>query len=93
MWNSSTKYWNFYFGGQKIGQAANIGGPTTNGTEAGLESTSDRNYSPKAPVYGLQYATLSNFTWRDCLSPSLYNNPPASIYWVNQPFSAETKMP
>lgn len=93
MWNSSTKYWNFYFGGVKIGQAANIGGPSYNGTEAGLESTSDRNYSPKAPVYGLQYATLSNFTWQDCSNPSLYNNPPASIYWVNRPFSAETKMP
>lgn len=93
VWNSSTKYWNFYFGGVKIGQAANIGGPSYNGTEAGLESTSDRNYSPKAPVYGLQYATLSNFTWQDCSNPSLYNNLPASIYWVNRPFSAETKMP
>ncbi len=92
-WNRSTKYWNFYFGGVKIGEAANIGGPSYSGTEAGLESTSDRNYSPRAPVYGLQYATLSNFTWQGCSNPSLYNDPPASIYWVNRPFSAETKMP
>lgn len=93
IWDSSSKLWNFYFGGQLIGRAANIGGPANSGTEAGLESTSPKNISPKAPVYGLQYATLSNFTWQDCSNPVLYQNSPARIYWVNQPFSAETSLP
>ncbi|MEH1835605.1 MAG: hypothetical protein V7L29_27010 [Nostoc sp.] len=57
----------------KIGQATNIGGPNNNArsTEAGLETTSDKNTSLKAAVYGLQYATLSNSTLQNCLSPSL----------------------
>lgn len=40
---------------QKIGQAGNIGGRNNNArsTEAGLETTSDKNTSIKAPVYGL----------------------------------------
>ncbi len=84
-----------YVGSQKIGQAANIGGPNNNArsTEAGLETTSDKNTSPKAPVYGLQYATLSNSTFRNCFNPTLYSDLPARIYWVNYPLSAETVMP
>ncbi|MBC1239852.1 hypothetical protein [Nostoc sp. 2RC] len=95
IWNTATNKWNFYYGGQKIGEAANTGGPNNSLqlTEAGLESTSESNSSPKAPVYGFQYATLSNPTLRDCANPSLYSDLPARIYWVNYPFSAETVMP
>lgn len=93
VWDSSSRLWDLYFGGQRIGRAANIGGPVNSGTEAGLESTSPKNISPKAPIYGLQYATLSNFTWQDCSNPVLYQDSPARIYWVNRPFSAETRLP
>ena len=95
IWNRNTSFWEFYFGGQKIGQAANVGGPSNSpeGMESGLETTSNRNSSPRAPVYGMKYATLSNFTWRDWPSPSLFEELPARVYWVNQPFSAETRMP
>lgn len=92
-WDRNSRLWNFHFGGQLIGRAANVGGPVNSGTEAGLESTSPKNVSAPAPVYGLQYATLSNFTWRDCANPVLYQNSPARIYWVNRPFSAETRLP
>lgn len=95
IWNRNTNKWEMSFGGQKIGEAANIGGPTndTKFTEAGLETTSDKNSSPKAPVYNLQYFTLNNLTWNNCSNPSLYQDNPAKTYWVNQPFSAETRMP
>lgn len=81
IWNTATNKWNFYFGSQKIGETANIGGPSNSlqETEAGLETTSQLNSSPKAPVYGLQYATLSNPTLRDCPNPSLYSDLPARI--------------
>jgi len=95
LWRKTFWFTEMSFGGQKIGEAANIGGPTSNTEfiEAGLETTSDRNSSPKAPLYGLQYFTLSNLTWNDCANPALYQDNPAKIYWVNYPFSAETKMP
>lgn len=94
IWNKNTNFWEFHFEGQKIGEAANIGGPNNNGVgiDAGLESTSDQNLSPPAPLYGLKYATLSNWTWRDWPNPSRYEDYPARVYWVNPPFSAETRL-
>lgn len=93
VWDKNSKLWDMHFGGQRIGRAANIGGPVNTKAEAGLESTSPRNVSPRAPIYGLQNATLDNFRWSDCANPSFYQDSPARIYWVNRPFSAENRLP
>ena len=94
IWDNNTKFWKFYFEGQFIGQAANVGGPSSQGVgvDAGLETTSDRNVSPPAPLYGMKYATLSNWIWQDWPNPNRIEDPPARVYWVNPPFSAETRM-
>ncbi|MEI1374938.1 hypothetical protein PQG02_21130 [Nostoc sp. UHCC 0926] len=71
IWDKNNKVWQFYFGGNKIGQAANVGGPNSNGIgiDAGLESNSDKSVSDPAPLYRMQYATLDNWTWRDWPNP------------------------
>lgn len=61
IWNTATNKWNFYYRGQKIGENANIGGPSNSfrRTEAGLETTSQLNSSPKAPVYGVKVGKIN----------------------------------
>lgn len=87
--------WRYYFNNREIAAAANVGGPVTDSRiEAGLESTSGKNTSPRAPIYNFQYATVANWTWRGWPNTYVYYDPPARSYFVDtyRP-TGETRMP
>lgn len=92
-WDGNTRKWRCTVNGREIGYWSNIG--VNDGTEiqAGIETNGGRNSSPRAPLYGISYATLANWTWRPWPDHNTVEILPARFYWVNRPRSGETSMP